>query len=74
MYSNEDIWHGDKLKVGFFGVGEKDFRLPDGFDEVWVGQVHGLLQVRVRKPGVRPLLPEIRVSDIVLKESFKKKG
>ena len=74
MYSDEDVRHRDKLEVGFLGVREEYFRLPDGFDEVWICQIHRLFQVRVSQAGIPPLLTQVRVRYIVLMKKDYKKG
>ena len=65
--ADEHVWDGDELKVGVLGVGEEHLRLPNGLDQERVGQVHGRGPVLVGQPRVPPLLPQVRVCDVVLK-------
>lgn len=32
MDSNQYVWYGDKLKIGFLRIWKVNFRLPNGFD------------------------------------------
>ncbi len=63
---DENVGHGDKLKVGLFGIGEEDLWLPDGLDKPRVCQVHGRSPVFMRQTWVPPLLSQVGVSDVVL--------
>ncbi len=67
MNPDEDVGHGDELEVGLLGIGEVDLWLPDGLDQVGVGQVQRRPDVLVREAGVRPLLPQVRVRVVVLR-------
>ncbi len=52
MYPDEHVGHGDELEVGLLGVGEEHLRLPDGLDQVGVGQVERALDVGVGEARV----------------------
>jgi hypothetical protein len=67
MYSNENVWHRHELKIGVLCVWEVDLGLPDGLDQVGVGEVERAGDVHVRETGVEPLLTKVSVGHIVLK-------
>lgn len=65
---HEHVRHRDELELGGLGVREVHFGFPDVFHKVGVVQVQGLGDVRVAEPLVRPLLPQVQVHLIVLRE------
>ena len=66
MDPDQYVGDGHELEVCLLGVGEEDLGLPDDLHQVGVGQVERGLDVLVREARVEPLLPEIRVRDVVL--------
>jgi hypothetical protein len=68
MYPDEHVGHRDKLKVCLFRIGEEDLWLPDGLYEHGVGQVHGGGDLGVGEARVPPLLPQVRVRNVILKK------
>ncbi len=64
--SQQYVGHRHVLEFALFSVGEVDFRLPDGLDEVRVVEVQGLGDSRVIESRIFPVLPQVQVHLVVL--------